>query len=214
MKRKFSILLLALICSLFLTHIVSSAVMQQSKYYSLGTIYQSNFSTPLYANDKVVAEYNGMTIHSSILAQQREIYRLTDTQPPSDREIIDQMIEKKILEEEAARQGLSATQAEIDEMVQSVKDSYELPDGKKILDDYCQGAGITLEEYFDLVREQAPSILARRKLETALGQEYCQEHGLEYTKVNPPKEMTEAVDQAIEELVQAHADEIQYYLED
>lgn len=188
--------------------------MQQSKYYSLGTIYQSNFSTPLDANDKVVAEYNGMTIHSSILAQQREIYRLTDTQPPSDREIIDQIIEKKILEEEASRQGLSATQAEIDEMVQSVKDSYELPDGKKILDDYCQGAGITLEEYFDLVREQAPSILARRKLETALGEEYCQKHGMEYTKVNPPKEMTEAVDLAIEELVQAHADEIQYYLED
>ena len=99
-------------------------------------------------------------------------------------------------------------------MVQSVKDSYELPDGKEILDNYCKNAGITLEQYFDQVREVAPSILARRKLETALGEEYCQEHGLEYTMVNPSKELTEAVDQAIEELVQAQSDEIQYYLED
>lgn len=60
----------------------------------------------------------------------------------------------------------------------------------------------------------APSILARRKLETALGEEYCREHGLEYTTVNPPKELTEAVDQAVDKLIQAQADEIHYYLED
>ena len=39
-------------------------------------------------------------------------------------------------------------------------------------------------------------------------------HGLEYTTVNPPKELTEAVEQAIEELIEAQADEIQYFLED
>ena len=119
-----------------------------------------------------------------------------------------------MLEEEAKRWGLAATQDEIDDMVQSVKDSYELPEGKEILDNYCKNAGITLEQYFDQVREVAPSILVRRKLETTLGKEYCQEHGLEYTTVNPPKELTEAVDQAIEELIQAQADEIHYYLED
>ena len=119
-----------------------------------------------------------------------------------------------MLEEEANRRGLAATQDEIDDMVQSVKDSYELPEGKEILDNYCKNAGITLEQYFDQVREVAPSILARRKLETALGQEYCQEHGLEYTTVNSPKELTEAVDQAVDKLIQAQADEIHYYLED
>lgn len=166
------------------------------------------------APEEVVAEYKGQPILASQLAQWRESYRLTGAQSPSDPELLRQLVENMVLEEEAARRGLAATQSEIDDMVQSVKDSYELPEGKEILDSYCKNAGITLEQYFDQVREVAPSILARRKLETALGEEYCQEHGLEYTTVNPPKEMTEAVDQAIEELAQAHADEIQYYLED
>lgn len=166
------------------------------------------------APEEVVAEYKGQPILASQLAQWRESYRLTGAQPPSDQELLRQLVENLVLEEEAKRRGLAATQDEIDDMVQSVKDSYELPDGKEILDNYCKNAGITLEQYFDQVREVAPSILARRKLETALGEEYCQEHGLDYTTVNPPKELTEAVDQAIEELVQVHADEIQYYLED
>lgn len=166
------------------------------------------------APEEVVAEYKGQPILASQLAQWRESYRLTGAQPPSDQELLRQLVENLVLEEEAKRRGLAATQDEIDDMVQSVKDSYELPEGKEILDNYCKDAGITLEQYFDQVREVAPSILARRKLETALGQEYCQEHGMEYTTVNPPEELTEAVDQAMEELVQAHADEIQYYLED
>lgn len=166
------------------------------------------------APEEVVAEYKGQPILASQLAQWRESYRLTGAQPPSDPELLRQLVENLVLEEEAKRRGLAATQDEIDDMVQSVKDSYELPDGKEILDNYCKNAGITLEQYFDQVREVAPSILARRKLETALGEEYCREHGLEYTTVNPPKELTEAVDQAIEELVQAQSDEIQYYLED
>ena len=44
--------------------------------------------------------------------------------------------------------------------------------------------------------------------------QFCQEHGLEYTTVNPPKELTEAVEQAVDKLIQAQADEIHYYLED
>lgn len=170
--------------------------------------------TPSLSPEEVVAEYKGQPILASQLAQWRESYRLTGAQPPSDPELLRQLVENLVLEEEAKRRGLAATQDEIDDMVQSVKDSYELPEGKEILDNYCKNAGITLEQYFDQVREVAPSILARRKLETALGQEYCQEHGLEYTTVNPPKELTEAVEQAMEELVQAHADEIQYFLED
>lgn len=166
------------------------------------------------APEEVVAEYKGQPILASQLAQWRESYRLTGAQPPSDPELLRQLVENLVLEEEAKRRGLAATQDEIDVMVQSVKDSYELPDGKEILDNYCKNAGITLEQYFDQVREVAPSILARRKLETALGEEYCREHGLEYTTVNPPKELTEAVDQAVDKLIQAQADEIHYYLED
>lgn len=171
--------------------------------------------TPSLSPQEVVAEYKGQPILASQLSQWSELYQLMGTQqPPSDQELLRQLVENMVLEEEAKRRGLAATQNEIDDMVQSVKDSYELPDGKEILDNYCKNAGITLEQYFDQVREVAPSILARRKLETALGEEYCREHGLEYTTVNPPEELTEAVDQAVDKLIQAQADEIHYYLED
>lgn len=169
---------------------------------------------PSLSPEEVVAEYKGQPILASQLAQYRETYQLMGAQSPSDGELLRQMVEDMVLEEEANRRGLAATQEEIDDMVQSVKDSYELAEGKEILDSYCNNAGITIEEYFDQVRKVAPSILARRKLEAVLGEEYCREHGLEYTTVNPPKELTEAVDQAMEELVQAQAGEIQYYLED
>lgn len=171
-------------------------------------------STPSLSPEEVVAEYKGQPILASQLAQWRESYRLTGAQPPSDPELLRQLVENLVLEEEVKRRGLAATQDEIDDMVQSVKDSYELPEGKEILVNYCKNAGITLEQYFDQVREVAPSILARRKLETALGEEYCREHGMEYTTVNPPEELTEAVEQAVEKLIQAQADEIHYYLED
>ena len=39
-------------------------------------------------------------------------------------------------------------------------------------------------------------------------------HTTEYIRVKSPKELTEAVEQAMEELVQAQAGEIQYYLDE
>lgn len=206
-KSDRSIILFSVVCVVSLAAILLACILLPR---------QGGDSTPTssLAPEEVVAEYKGQPILASQLAQWRESYRLTGAQPPSDQELLRQLVENLVLEEEAKRRGLAATQDEIDDMVQSVKDSYELPEGKEILNNYCKNAGITIEEYFDRIREVSPSILARRKLETALGQEYCQEHGLEYTTVNPPKELTEAVDQAIEELIEAQADEIQYFLED
>lgn len=206
-KSDRSIILFTVVCVILLAAILLACILLPRQG-------GDSTPTPSLSPEEVVAEYKGQPILASQLAQYRETYQLMGAQPPSDAELLRQMMEDMVLEEEANRRGLAATQEEIDDMVQSVKDSYELPDGKEILDNYCNNAGITIEEYFDQVRESAPSILARRKLETALGEEYCQEHGLAYTTVNPPEELTEAVDQAMEELVQAQAGEIQYYLDE
>ena len=206
-KSDRSIILFTVVCVVALAAILLACIL-------LPRLDSQGDPAPSLSPQEVVAEYKGQPILASQLAQWRESYRLTGAQPPSDPELLRQLVENLVLEEEAKRRGLAATQDEIDDMVQSVKDSYELPDGKEILDNYCKNAGITLEQYFDQVREVAPSILARRKLVTALGEEYCRQHGLEYTTVNPPQELTEAVEQAMEELIQAQADEIHYYLED
>ena len=71
--------------------------------------------------------------------------------------------------------------------------------------------GITTEQYFDTVAEQLPRVMLRQRLRDTLGQEYCQQHRLEFTKVNPPEQMTEYVDQYLDGLLQAHRSEIKYY---
>lgn len=205
-KSDRSIILFTVVCVILLAAILLACILLPRQG-------GDSTPTPSLSPEEVVAEYKGQPILASQLAQYRDTYQLMGAQSPSDGELLRQMVEDMVLEEEANRRGLATTQEEIDDMVQSVKDSYELPEGKEILDNYCKNAGITIEEYFDQVRKVAPSILARRKLETALGEEYCREHGLEYTTVNPPEELTEAVDQAMEELIQAQAGEIQYYLE-
>ena len=53
--------------------------------------------------------------------------------------------------------------------------------------------------------------MLRQRLRDTLGQEYCQQHGLEFTKVNPPEQMTKYVDQYLDNLLEAHRSEIKYY---
>ena len=71
--------------------------------------------------------------------------------------------------------------------------------------------GITTEQYFDMVAEQLPRRMLRQRLRDTLGQEYCAQHGLEFTKVNPPEQMTKYVEQYLDNLLEAHRSEIKYY---
>ena len=59
--------------------------------------------------------------------------------------------------------------------------------------------------------EQLPRRMLRQRLRDTLGQEYCAQHGLEFTKVNPPEQMTKYVDQYLDNLLEAHRSEIKYY---
>ena len=115
-----------------------------------------------------------------------------------------------MLVEEAENLGLAATDAEIEEMVDAVKAAYDIPEGKEIVDAYCAGAGISVESYFDIVRERAPRIIARQKLKDYVGQQFCAEHGIEFTKVNPPEEVLTAEQNYIEDLFAARAANINY----
>lgn len=115
-----------------------------------------------------------------------------------------------MLVEEAENLGLAATDAKIEEMVDAVKAAYDIPEGKEIVDAYCAGAGISVETYFAIVRERAPRIIARQKLKDYVGQQYCMEHGIEFTKVNPPEEILTAEQDYMEELFASHSANITY----
>ena len=186
---------------------------EESALFAIGRY----FSSAKNANSTTVAAtYKEHEILISEIEYNRNVNAVTGKDSAksygTDKEIADRIIENLIMVEEAQRRGLAATEEEIESMMDSVRESYEIPAGKEIVDQYCQGAGITLEQYYENVRGQLPGIIARLKLKEAVGREYCAETGIEYTNVNPPPEMKEAQDQYVAELLEAHKDDIVYFV--
>lgn len=73
------------------------------------------------------------------------------------------------------------------------------------------GSSISIQEYFDLVRKQLPETITRQKLKDEYGRLYCQEYGIEFTKVNQPQAMKDYVDQRLDDLFEEHRSEIVYH---
>ena len=115
--------------------------------------------------------------------------------------------------DEAEKRGLLATNEEIAEMVENTRHAYEMPDGKKQMDEYFEAAGLTADEYFAQIEQQAPNVIARQKLRDQIAEEYCKEHGMEYTKVNTPQEVLDAVDNYIASLLEEGREDIVYYID-
>lgn len=216
-KKKFLLIFAVILCIGVIAGAISYGTSQGSIGHLAGQYLQQMTSQNHPGEQSsVAATYKDHTITIATVRYQQNMNILRTEEEASrwdtDREAIDQIIEDIILLEEAERLGLSATKEEIAAMVQSSRDSYELPAGKAFLDDYCAGANITIEEYFMLLEEQAPSVIARQKLKDAVGKEYCETHGLEFTKINPPAEMLDAVNNYINTLFESQREHIVYYV--
>ena len=68
-----------------------------------------------------------------------------------------------------------------------------------------------LSEFIAYLEEQAPRSIARQKLLNAVGEEFCEQNGLTFTKVNPPKELVKAKEDYVDDLFEQAQDEIIYY---
>lgn len=158
------------------------------------------------AGPGLLAEYHGEKVYQVDVERYQQ-----DVDGITTEEALDEILRNTVLLEEAQRLGYEATQAEIDAMVENAELSYAMPEGKEMIDQYCQKVGITVEEYFALLEEQAPRTIARQKLLNAVGEAYCEEHGLTFTKVNPPEEMVEAQEACVADLFAQAQDEITYY---
>lgn len=160
----------------------------------------------------LVASYKDLKIWKSSIEYEKKLDTLRETPlHESDQEIIDRLIEGQLLLEEAERRGIEVTDAEVEDMVSWVDQARETEDGRAMVDEYCAGLGITLDEYKEMIREQAPRTITRQKVRDAIGQDYCKEHDIEFTKVNQPQEMVDAVNAYIDGLLEAAQPEIVYY---
>lgn len=171
----------------------------------------SGVSTAAEDGDEVVAMFGDTAVYRSALETQRMINKANGAaESTDDQALIDQILMSAIMVEEAERRGLTVTEEEIDELVEAGRQSYEYPEGKEAMDAYCQGAGISIEDYFDLLRKQAPRIIARGKLQTEFGKEYCTEHGLDYAEAAASAEVNKAIQDQLTGLLDKYRSEITY----
>lgn len=173
-------------------------------------------------DDTVVAEYNGFKVTQAMIDTQRSAAGLADPdaqsdanmKDDSDKAIIDRLITGQMLTDEAEARGVAATQEEMDENLATLKGAYEqYDDVKKMIDDYCKGAGISIDEYWKQVYDQSYGRISRTNLKIALCKEYCSELG--YTGDYEDKMQTEEFENRYNEyktnLLSSHSADIQYY---
>ena len=165
------------------------------------------------ANDPVVATYKDEQITQSVVDYEKQ--NLTVMQGKTsvtDEQALNQLLQNLAMLDEAERLGLSVTQEEVEYELNGQRKIYEDNEGvREIVDDFCENAGITLEQYYASMEEQLPRTILRQKLRDALGLEYCKEHGLEFTKINPPQEMLDYVDNYLNGLLDTYRADITYY---
>ena len=166
------------------------------------------------SKDPVLAKYKDTEITRSLVDHWKEVKRQLGGGAVSDKDMVDELLVNTIMLDEAESRGLSVTQEEIDAMLQSQHDNYDaFEEIRTIIDDYCKEQDLTVEQYFAVLEEQVPRSILRQKLRDALGQEYCAEHGLEFTKVNPPQEMTDYVDAYLDGLLDSYSAYITYNID-
>lgn len=137
-------------------------------------------------------------------------YQTTDA-----REIAERLIGGQLALEEAEQQELAATDQEIQEYMQSLRENYEtIPEVKAQIDEFCASAGQTLEEYFQTVEEQAYATLTLNRFKGAFYEKWGAEH--ENEPIDDPEArqeaMLEAYDAYIATLIEQHKDEIEFYV--
>lgn len=116
--------------------------------------------------------------------------------------------------DEAEKLGLSVSQEEVDAMMEYERQSYaDVEEFREMIDEYCDKAGVTLEEYYKALEDQLPHYMLRQKLRDKLGKDYCEEHGLQFTKVNPPEKMIKYVDDYLDSLLEKYSRHIHYYID-
>lgn len=212
LKRRAISLILIILCLLLLIGTGIYAAKFQSSEFSLGRLFRQSRQEE---RGTLAATYKNHQVTKAEVAMMKEMRAVASggaAKNITDREIAEDLILGYILLEEAERMGLTATEEEIEQMVDAAKLSYSIPDGKEILDEYCAGAGITIDEYYEILREQAPRTIARQKVKDAVGKAYCEENGIEFSKVNPPPEIAEAVEKYLKGLLKDRKGDIVYYL--
>jgi len=88
-----------------------------------------------------------------------------------------------------------------------------MPEGKAIIDEYCQSQGITFDQYIERLRQQAPATIVKAKLEEAVAREYCERNNIPFDALNPTNDVRQAIADYETGLWDENKKEIKYYVD-
>lgn len=163
---------------------------------------------------KVLARYEDLEItEAEVEYQHRVTAMLYEPIYETDLETVNRIIRGQMITDEANRLGLTATQEEINTAMEASRSALDIPEGKEMIEDYCEGAGLTIEEYFDILEAQVPGTITRNKLKNQYAQEYCEENGLEYQQGVYNAVVDAAVEARLNELFEKNKHKIKYYID-
>ena len=172
------------------------------------------------SDDTVLAEYKDFKVTQGMVNFQKRAANLTGDNPnvkASDYTkdaITDRLLIGRMLVEEAESRGVAATKAEMEENLSSLKASYnDYPEVKKQVDEYCSGAGLSIDEYWTQVYDQSYDQISRTNLRIQLGKDFCSETG--YNGSVDDALMTDEFDQYYNDhraqLLKEHQSDVKYY---
>lgn len=209
-----AILTIVFVCVASLSVGITYAAKNLTEYQQLGAYYAEVHDKMDSGNGgKVLAKYEDLEITEAIVDYQHKVSAmLYEPIYETDFQTVNRVIRGRMILDEAKRLGLSATQAEIDASMEASRSVMDLPGGKQLLEEYCEGAGMTIEEYFETLEKQFPEMIAKNKLKNKYAREYCEKNGLEYQQGVYNAEVDAAVEEKLNELFEKNKHKIRYYM--
>ena len=156
----------------------------------------------------VAATYRKQEVTWKQVEQLRSVMTLLGEKGAADdKTLVDRILESYILADEAKKLGVKVSESDL---AQELKE-LPLPVGKSSLKDYLRTLGGSLQDYLGLVKQQVRSSLTLDRIRETMAKEYCAEHGIDFDIDHLPEEVSRAVNEKIDGLIESHRDEIKYY---
>lgn len=231
MKKKTTIVLSAVIALILLLTIVPVALgVNFSTFFELGKYQTSERNSK--EGETIVASYKDELITKGMIEYHHKTYELSVKElessgfdneaiaqmgiiPKTDEEITNNILCGLLLLEEAEKAGLAATEKEVEEWLVLQKRTYEDPASAKQIDAFCEGAGITLEEHWNRLSEEAYGTLSRKNLRKRLKETYYNDQSLDINNLSQDdvSAYNEFYQKYCAALLEAHKSEIVYYID-
>ena len=165
------------------------------------------------SDDTVLAEYKDFKVTQGMVNFQKRAANLAgdntniEASDYTKDAIIDRLLIGRMLVEEAESRGVAATKAEMEDNLSSLKASYnDYPEVKKQVDEYCSGAGLSIDEYWTQVYDQSYDQISRTNLRILLGKDFCKETGYDGSD-----EFDQYYNDHRAQLLKEHQSDVKYY---